>query len=226
VLLVYTTIHTPVLAEEPEYSISFFGSLSTSSKLFHHPNDPDEIVRGQFLPLNTIFSGGIDIRRSFESMNLLVGLNVEFISKTTTTSLPVSSQNIPVVDGFFVMPVELSGYFFIPVGNENISLYMGGGAGAYFGERKYEYAGVEAKTVDRKTSYGIHILSGVEYNVSPLFAIRTEVKFRDVQFETVKRFAIPTATYGGTAVTLNQNPFPSRINIDGMHLSVGVAYRF
>lgn len=226
VLLAWEAISSRALAQEYEYAISVYGSLSTTSKLFHHPNDGDELVRSQFLPINSIFSAGIDIRRKLEPISLDIGLNVEFISKTTTSSVPVSSLNVPIQDGFFVVPVELSGYFFVPVGNDHIALYMGGGAGAYIGSRKYAYAGAEAKTVNRETGYGIHILSGLEYNVTPTVSFRSEVKFRDVQFETVNRFTQPTAIYQGTAVPLEQDPFSSRINIDGMHLSVGIAYRF
>lgn len=221
----------PVPAQESHlYSVGFSGVLTTSSKLFRHPNDADIVTRSEYLPLNAIFGMAIDLRRSIESLRLQIGLSVEFLQKSDVRLEEVSGSNgstlIPISDGFTAVPVELSGYFVIPIGSEKARLYMGGGGGVYFGSRDYRYAGISAEAVDRKTGYGIHVLSGFEYFIKQSVSLRTELKFRDVQFETVNAFRQPSANYRGVSVNLDPAPFPSRINVDGMILSLGLAYSF
>jgi len=209
------------------YSISVFGSFTTTSKLFHHPNDADELVRSQFLPLNSIFSTGIDIRRSIEPLRIRLGLSIEYISKTEILSLPSSTNTqIPVKDGYTAVPVEISGFFTIPIGTEVLQMYMGGGCGIYTGTRNYTYGGARSVTVDRKVNIGIHVLSGVEYALAGRFSLRGELKFRDVQFETVNKFTSEMTMYDGSFLTLDQEGLASHIHIDGMTLNIGVAYHF
>ena len=211
-------------AQEQTYAISAFGTFTTSSKLFYHPNDPDDLRRGQYLPLDNAFSGGIEVRRELPSLRIRVGLSIEIISKKETINLPSASTFIPVNDGFVAVPVELSGYFMIPVGSDHTYMYMGGGIGAYFGNRIYEFPGARAETVGRSPGFGIHVLTGFEYDAEERISLRTEIKFRDVQFESVNQFIQPSITYRGSVIPLNQEPQTSRINIDGMVVSFGLAY--
>ncbi|MBI4549237.1 MAG: hypothetical protein HY707_14745 [Ignavibacteriae bacterium] len=215
----------PSFAQEYLYELTLIGSFTTSSKLFRHPDDADEIIRSQFLRLDNIFGAGIDLRRTIEPLAVQIGLSVEYLSKTELFDTS-GSRTIPVKDGYTTIPIELSGYFFIPIGDENIRFYMGGGGGTYLGSRRYEYAGARARTIERIMGYGIHVLSGLLYKVSPRISLRSEIKFRDVQFETVNKFTQQVIVYRGTPLYLDQEPFASRINIDGMALTVGIAVHF
>ena len=170
-------------AQNRVYSATAFGSFTTSSKLFPHSNDADESTRGQFLPLDDIFSIGVELRRDIEAVRVQVGLSIEYIRKSDVIIAPLSSISIPIDEGFEVFPIELTGYFIIPFSGEHLQLFMGGGAGAYPGIRTYEYAGANAVAVDRTTGIGIHIVSGIEYRLNDLFSLRSTLKFRDVQFE-------------------------------------------
>jgi hypothetical protein len=214
-------------AQERPNSVELFGTFIGSSKLFHHPDDPDELVRSQFLPLNDIFSAGVDIRHVVEDLRIQIGVSAEYISKTDIISIPLSSSgSVPVRDGFTAIPVELSGYFFIPLGDEKIRFYMGGGGGAYFGTRRYSFAGAEAVPVERNIGFGIHVLSGAQYALGEAMVLRSELKFRDVQFETTNRFEQLSTTYVGRTILLDQTPLRSRVNIDGMTLTLGLVFRF
>ncbi|HEY6192962.1 MAG TPA: hypothetical protein VI215_11630 [Bacteroidota bacterium] len=220
---------TPAAAftQEQPYSIALFGTFISSSKLFHHPEDPDQIIRSQFLPLDDIFSAGIDLRRNFDQFRVQVGLSAEYISKNGTVSIPVTSTtSIPAQDGFTAIPIELSGYFLIPLGDSKLQIYMGGGGGIYLGTRSYRLGGAEAPTVERNTGYGIHVLSGIEYWLRPAVSLRSDLKFRDVQFETVNRFETLTTTYLGRTILLDQAPLQSRVSIDGMTVTLGIVVHF
>ncbi|HZY10084.1 MAG TPA: hypothetical protein VFF29_02925 [Bacteroidota bacterium] len=205
--------------------VTLFGSFTTSSKLFYHPHDSDEYLRSQFFLLNNIISVGVDFRRTLEYTGIQLGLSIEYIKKTEHFSHPISaSKIIPIKEGYTVVPIEASGYFFIPFGYEKWKIYMGGGGGVYIGSREYEYANVEAPTVHRKLGFGIHVVSGIQFNLSSLFTLRSELKFRDIHFETTNQFTQPTTGYNGSTIYLNQLPFDSRININGMTLTMGILF--
>ena len=214
-------------AQKHPFTFSVSGSFSTSSKLFLHSEDPNETTRNQFLPLNDLFGITIDVRRQFDAIGIQLGLNVEYISKTESYFLPITyTKSVPLTDGFTAIPIELSGYFTIPIGDETVQFYMGGGGGLYFGNRNYRIAEVTAFTVRRTIGVGIHILSGIQYILTPLISLRSEVKFRDVQFQTVNQFTQPFVTYHNTTISLDQQPFASRISINGMTLTLGLAVHF
>lgn len=225
-MILLAAIAIPSLAQDNPYRISISGSITTSSKVFYRYDDPDEFLRGRFFPIDNIFSFGADLRRSFEPIGLEVGVAIEYISKSERFGVPENGQTVPVFDGFVAIPIELSGYFFIPIGSEKLKFYMGGGGGIYPGERRYSYAGVQAPAVGRSVGIGIHILSGAEYTLSHSFSLRSELKFRDVQFETVNKFSQYSAVTSSGVIGLPQDPLLSRVNIDGMNLSLGIAYRF
>ncbi len=213
-------------AGEHRISISLSGSLTTESKIFPNPNARDELIRGGFSPVKTVPGIGADVRGDLFSSGPRFGLSAEYIRRTVAGAVPNSTPAIPVEDGFSALPIELTAYFTIPVGGERFDFYMGGGAGLYFGERYYRYAGVPAQTLSRSASPGIHVLTGLEYLVGGRISLRTELKFRNVQLETVQKFPVTTTIYDGTTVPLPQDEFTSRIQIDGMNVLLGVAYRF
>jgi hypothetical protein len=226
VLMVFGALTAPGTAQDRPYSVSLTGSYTTSSKIFYRPADPDEFLRGQFFPLDNIAGIGIDLRRTFPPGTIQIGLSAEILQRRTTSEIPVGGVQVPAEDGFIAIPVELTGYFFIPVGTEEFRVFMGGGAGLYLGQRRYALGGIPAETTERGAGGGIHVTSGVEWRCSGALSVRGEIKFRDVQFETTNRFQPSTVVYSGTTVTLPGEPFASRINIDGMRLSAGIAVHF
>lgn len=214
--------------EANRYSFSIFGTLSTASKLFRNADSPNDLLREQYVPFNNFLSEGIDIRRDFPDIHLQVGLSLEYLTKNQTYYLtsPTTFAAIPVEDGFSVMPIELTGYFPIPISTSAFHVYIGGGTGVYIGSRHYEYGGAQAATVSHKTEFGIQVLSGFEYAVASPFLVRCEAKFRDVQFETTNQFQQPSVHYLQSAEPLDELPFTSRISIDGLTLNIGIVYEF
>ncbi len=227
ILVCIVSINYSVSAQEYWYSVSFFGSFNTTSKLFRALHDANESIRYQFLPIDNIFGGGVDIRRNFEDSRIQIGLNIEYLAKTEQLTRTTSQKiKIPVKDGFRALPIELSAYFKIPIGLENLFLYMGGGAGLYFGDRRYEESGVKSKIVELKPAAGIQILCGAEYFLSNRISFQSELKFRDVHFESTNKFFQNTTLYNNTYVWLPSEEMHSRINIEGMTLNLGMAFHF
>lgn len=208
------------------FSVAAFGAVTTASKLFANPNARDEILRGTYTPIDPVFGAGVDARIDVAALGLRFGLGAEYLAGTVSSSAPNTSPGIPVEDGYTAIPVELTAYFSIPVGGENVDFYLGGGMGAYLGERKYSYAGVDAETIDRNVQAGIHVLTGVEIAVAGAVALRSEIKFRNIQIETTQQFPAPSTVYEGVTVPLPREPFTSRVQVDGMNLTIGVVVRF
>ena len=206
-------------------SASAFGSITTASKLFANPNARDEIIRGTYTPIDPAWGAGVDLRAALPSFGLTFGLSAEYLTGSVTSSAPNTVPAVPIEDGYAAIPVELSAYFSIPVGGEQVNFYLGGGMGVYLGERKYTYAGVEARTIDRNIQPGIQVLTGIEYALGDALALRSEIKFRNVQLETTQEFPAPSTVFGGTTVPLPQGPFTSRVQVDGMNLTLGVVWR-
>ena len=93
--------------------------------------------------------------------------------------------------------MEFTGYFHIPVTDGAFGVYMGGGVGVYFGERRYALAGCTGR-IDRRGRRGSVSMSsaGCSYRFTEGFMLSVELKFRDAQFEATNAFAVPSVRYG------------------------------
>ncbi len=69
-------------------------------------------------------------------------------------------------------------------------------------------------------------MSGVDYFLTPLLALRAELKFRDPQVESTNKFPDRVVELEGRMIQFDQRPFRSKINIDGVTINLGIAFRF
>jgi len=214
-------------AEDKPFSVSLKGNFTTASQLFPQPNSPDEVQRAQFFSLRDIWGVSVELRYRIPETDLAVALSADYLRTTRTSSIRLSeNRQVPVEDGYRVVPVEVTGYFLIPLSSDPFGVYMGGGAGAYFGRRLYSIGGIEAPTVDRTIGFGIHVLSGVSYRFTERISVVAEMKFRDLQFTSVNRFDIPTIQYGTIVLPVSTEPFDSRVHTDGIIFQLGVVVAF
>ncbi len=205
-------------------------SYTTTSKLFFSLDANDEALRDRFFSMDDVVGVGVELRRQFIDENLQFGVNVEYIQRIETgfgiVQVGGQQMKIPVKDGYRLIPVELTGFFTIPVSNEIFKFYMGGGVGFYFGKRIHSVVDVEAETIKRSVGFGIQVLSGLDFFLTPAFAIRGEMKFRDPQIELTSQFPVAEIQYQGTRIQLSQQPFKSKVNLDGISFSIGAAVSF
>ncbi len=214
-------------AEDKPFSIAVKGSLTTTSQLFPNPNSPDEVQRAQFFSLKDIWGIGVEVRYRFPETDLALAISADYLRTTQGSAIRLSgNRHIPVEDGYRVVPVELTGYFLIPISGETIGVYMGGGGGAYFGRRIYRIGNVEASSIDQGVGFGIHVMSGVSYRFNDMMSVVAEMKFRDLQFNSTNQFSSPTIHYGSTVVPVNTQPFESRVHTDGIVFQLGIVLAF
>jgi len=218
---------TDLRAQESNLSIVLRGNLTTASRIFTDPNSPDPVERSQFFSLENFFGYGVEVRYQISETNIALGLSGDYISTSVGQSVSLSSaKSVPVEDGYRVIPVEITGYFLIPVSGQTLGIYMGGGVGGYFGRRVYTYGDVEAPTIRQGHGFGIHVLGGLSYRFAEWFSVLAEMKFRDLQFQTTNQFASPTVTYQGMPIAVSQAPFDGLIHTDGVMFQLGTAFIF
>jgi hypothetical protein len=219
-----------VYTQEHIHTISVKGLYTSSSRLFPAADSDDPIARLRYNSLNHIFGYGADMRYGLDRIGMIVGLSVEYLAKSGDFLTRFESDDdiafVPTVDGYYIIPIELTGYFLIPISSERLQFFIGGGAGVYLGRRFYEIADTRSESLERSIYPSIHVVSGIDYYFHPRIGMRVEMKFRDPDIETRNRFNEDTVTYGGEIYTLPEGDISSRINVDGIAFTLGLVFRF
>ncbi len=211
------------IGERKPWLLTIRGTLTTGSQVFVNPESPDQFQRSDFLEISNAFGYGAELRYYLPETNIAIGFGVEYMRTTTSTRfLTTAGRGVPAEDGYRVIPIELTGYFIIPVSGPTFSIYMGGGAGGYFGRRIYRVDGIEAGPVDEGSGYGIHVLAGLSFALNDWFVLSMDMKFRDLQFTARNQFSDPNAA----PVPLPVEPFPSRVHTDGIVFQLGTGISF
>jgi hypothetical protein len=222
-LLLISTLH----AQEKRFSVAARANITTGSQLFFNPNAIDPIDRAQYYALKDIWGVGGEFRYHIPETDLVIGISVEYLHTSTGRDIRVSSTRyFTEEDGYRVVPIELTGYFLIPISGPTLGIYMGGGGGAYFGRRTFKRAGVEAESAELGHGLGIHVLGGVSYRFTDYLALNGEMKFRDLQFTTANRFTVASTTFNGMVVPLPTDRFESRIHTDGIVFQLAAVFSF
>lgn len=226
VLLTLVPIARFLHANEKNLTLILRGTYTTSSRIFLNPDASTEEQRAQFSQLDGITGGGIELRYRWPGEQFFFTLSVDLLSQSQERNQFLSfspSRRLPVTEGLRLMPVELGMHTYIPLGSETIRFSMGGGIGMYTGERLLRVAGVEAAMQNNPIRFGIHVSSGVEYRLLSGMWLRGEMKFRDPEFRAISRFTQERTVFEGTTITFPQNEFSSRVNVNGMVFSFGIA---
>lgn len=211
-----------------EWSVSAVGRglLTTSSKIYPNPNSTSFDLRIATTPFTSVTGLGGEIRLQRFATSYFLYLSVEYISQVRSDQRIVGSvfppRRIPVDEGYRMIPMELGGHVYVPIGSQSWKLSMGGGIGAYHTERVYVVGGESAQPVGNRFGYGIHVSVNAEYLIGPKISLVAGFKFRDPEVDVRNKFDRVSATYNNTTVPLPQGEFPARINVDGMTLSLGL----
>ncbi|MGB2869263.1 MAG: hypothetical protein WBD36_12485 [Bacteroidota bacterium] len=220
-----------VVARQMEWKAAVLirGNYITSSKLFNNPDAPTTDLRNDYTPIDGMTGGGIEVRYPLEDVNLYLALSVDLNSKQSQENLRTSFggtvRRLPVTEGLRFIPVELSANTFIPLGSESMMLSMGGGIGMYYAARTLTVAGVATNVSNNPYSVGIHVGLGFEYKIFTDIFAAFGMKFRDPEIISESRFTQDYVDYEGSRVTFPQDPMKTKINIDGMSLSLGFVFR-
>jgi len=219
----------PGLAQEGSwvFGIGLRGVLTTSTKLFYSPDAASEALRSQYETLQSIPGVALEVRARPPGSPYFLALSGEYQRKTSekvklvaVTTPPIT---LPVVDGYWMIPIEATINVDVPLGSEHFYLTMGAGVGIYYAERVLEVAGYAATSVDVQPAFGINIRTSAEYKLTPTMTVVMELRFRNPQVSTTNKFQTQSGTIGGEVIGFPQEEISGRLEVDGMVVGLGVA---
>ncbi|MBI4417874.1 MAG: hypothetical protein HY563_03790 [Ignavibacteriales bacterium] len=208
------------------FSAAARGLLITTSKIYPNPNNPSFELRTITTPFSSVLGFGGELTARSFGASYYFFLNVEYLSQVKSEMKLDGSVSppryLPVEDGYSMIPIEIGGQVYVPLGSSSWRISMGGGVGAYVTTRVYSVAGISADPVGSRTGFGIHVSVNSEYVLIPGVSVIAGLKFRDPEVDVRNRFPVSSILYDGRVVRFQQGEIPSRINVDGMTISAGV----
>jgi outer membrane protein W len=208
--------------------ISLNAVYTTSAEVFLNPNSSDVEARNKSFLLEDIWDPGLDIRYRFSS-EFILGLNIEYIEKTAnlpnlTAFIGNQVYVFEVEDGFRTIPIELTAYYFFPFSTDHFKFLMGGGLGYYYGQFIRKFSDVDLEVSQRKISVGIVVATSLDYMIFDNLSARLELKFRNPQYNVISKYTKTEVEYQGNSVELPENPFETKVDINGLTFVFGVVF--
>ncbi|MCU7496221.1 MAG: hypothetical protein HF314_10730 [Ignavibacteria bacterium] len=213
-----------------DFSLSLNYNYTTTARIYLNPKSPVEILRNNAFYMEDIFSPSADLRYRLND-DILLGLSIEYIKKVQSgPNLTVlgseGTQTVMVEDGFRVIPFELTAYYLLPFSTEKFKFLMGGGVAYYYGDHLRKFGDEEVSNLKREFAYGIQAVVSSDYMITNFLSVRGEMKFRDPELEVTSKYKNQRVNYNGSTIVLAQDTFQSKINIDGVTFTLGMAFHF
>ena len=208
--------------------ISLNAVFTTSADIYLNPNSSDVEARNRSFLIEDIWNPGIDFRYRFTDVFIL-GLNIEYIKKTTsqpnlTAFIGSQVYTFTVDDGFETIPIELTAYYFFPFSTEKFKFTMGGGVGYYYGKFIREFSNADLEVTQRKISFGLLVSTSIDYMIFNFLSARLEMKFRNPQYNVSSKYTKTQVEYQGNVIQLPENPFETKVDINGLTFVFGIVY--
>lgn len=202
--------------------------FTTSADIFLNPNSSDLEARNRSFLIEDFWNPGIDARYRFSS-DFILGLNIEYIQQTTkqpnlTAFIGNQVYVFEVEDGFKTIPIELTAYYFFPFSTEKFKFLMGGGVGYYYGWFIRKFSDVDLEVTQRKISLGILVATSLDYMIFDNLSTRFEMKFRNPQFSVTSKYTKTEVNYQGKTIQLQENPFETKVDINGLTFVFGIVF--
>jgi hypothetical protein len=216
--------------QERPFAVILKGNVTTGSQVTPNAAVADPLLLAQpdggKFTLDSYFGYGIELRYRLPESHVAIGISSDYIKTSVDRPfVPVNGNAIPAHDAFTMIPVELTGYFIIPASTRVFGIFMGGGGGVYFGRHTFSVGNTTANNISLKPGFGIHVLGGVSFRFNDWFSLMAEMKFRDLQFESVNAFSGKRINYKGMLVTVPQQ-VDENVHADGMVFQLGAAFNF
>lgn len=214
---------------DKDFGLSFSANYTTTARFYLNPNAIERLLREENIEIEDIYSYAFEIRYRVNE-SVMIGIGSEYVEKKAkfvdVIGFPSQLAGVEISEGFSLIPVEISGYYFLPFSTESLKFYMGGGMGVYFGSYIREFGSADVETVSRDFSWGIHGRIGLDYIFADFFSLRGEMKFRDPDFKMESKYTSESIVYQGKVINLPQEPFATRVNIEGMTFSLAAVIYF
>lgn len=203
-------------------------SFTTNTRIFYNTNIPSPFA--DMTNVSSNFGYGAEIRVCTPWERWFVGLAIERIKGSREDPMlynsPFGQMLVNRTDGYELMPIEVSGYYSVPISSNTFVFYLGGGIGYYSGKRNYSLAGIQSRSTGMNSTLGIHVSTGLRWMITPWLGIDGHLRFRDPQISAVNVFDQPWVVIDRVRVPLSQEPSHTQINLNGINYSAGLAIVF
>jgi hypothetical protein len=206
------------------YSVSVKGNYTTTARLYPLNEQNDLSPLYPYYSIDNIYGYGLEVRRRIFTDDLFIGLAGEYVFGNITNKSPV--PGVYYNDGFDFYLLELNGILVIPFSTEKVKVYIGGGVNSSLGTRKRTLLDVASESVGHPISFGIQVLTGIEYIFLNKYSVRWEMKFRDPMVDAENKFNVKQIKYNNVNYNISSTPFKSKINLDGIAFELGISYLF
>ncbi|HMS65333.1 MAG TPA: hypothetical protein PKD83_08795 [Ignavibacteria bacterium] len=203
----------------------------SSSTIQMYPYSVDLFERNITESVSGDYGYGISVRKKFFSQNIAFGVSVQFLKITDSDNLTQTFSNdtltvrARVTEELSVVPLEFKGYFNLPDFTEDLSLFLGGGLGIYYGDRKRTVLNVVSSTVSKNPGISLIVLTGMELSFTKNLSAVFEIEFRQAEYSVSSRYPVSEIKINGTIYDLEQE-LNSKIFVDGLKLCLGLSYNF
>lgn len=214
-----------------EFEVNASLNYISSATIQFSPFSPDLVQRNLTTDTKGGYGYGVSIRKKFLLENLYIGLSADYVSITDDGQEAdyISGKDIIRVratEKITVIPVEITGYFNTPSFESDLNIYFGGGIGINYGNRTRKIGNVESETLEKTPGLNLVVLSGFEYLLEKNVSAFLEFRFRSGQFRVKGKYPQNSVVIDNFRFPLNNEELNSRIYLDGIKLSLGIAYKF
>lgn len=207
-----------------DFALSANYSYNTTAKIFLTPDAEHILDQNNYFELEGINSYSFELRYRLNE-SIIFGLAAEYM-KGSGKGNNLNSTLFVVKDGFELIPIELSIFYFLPFSTEDFKFFMGGGLGVYTGKRTREFGTAKFIDVNSDVGYGIQVEVGMDYMILSNISVRGELRFRDPDFRITNKYDTNIVVYEGRTFTINQSEIPSKLNLDGITFRLGFAFHW
>ncbi len=214
------------------FSVYAYGMYISSAELQDNVQSNVPFLRDASVEINGGFGygGELTYNPNIRDLDIVFFVSAEYL-KARDDQLALyfqqdtNSANVRFTEEYRLFPIEAGLKWNLPVGTERFKIYIGGGGGLYFGSRTRTLGNLKSTESSVNPGFSLNVLAGLEYFVARNLSLDFEFKFREASFDSESRFSTDYITVKGIDFRLD-NPFYSRIIVDGPRLSLGFRYHF
>lgn len=215
-----------------KFTLKAFATYVSSAELNNNIKSNVSFVRDASIELNGGYGygGEVTYNPGFSVFDVVFYFSSEYL-KVKDDELLLRFENdsatnvVRFTEEYKLIPLEAGIKWYLPVSTERFKIFIGGGAGIYFGSRNRFVGPYYTSNLSKKAGYSMNVLAGLEYFVERNLSLDFEFKFREASFESMDRFNEDLITINGNVYSMD-NPLHSRLLIDGTRLSIGLKYHF